>query len=434
MDSKSPKREGEQARARRGGDESGAGATRSGLERPRRGRRGDGEGTGGSESGPGGKAASESGRRGRLGRRSQPSGELRARMPAAARRRGTGGGRGGGDPGPRGEIPGSQATSRGRAGRRGRGSLPAPAPSPRRPARAEGPPRAPPRPGGLRAPPSSAPPSPPQLPAGCLPGPEPVRGGSARDSPALPPAWNWGEWGFREREGEWANDAQAGKDRWMSVFFEARCWGKRSEGTRVTREHGLSCQPQTREPLPHHTCAPLRSLRAQSLGPHTHPPPPGSPRKAPISGSRRAWGLRRSGEGRGSPASRRTGARLCTRGSPGMPGSQRPLPPLGRSRACSPLPSGTSLSATARNPGERRWLLSGGAGSRIPEGRLGQPQRPGRRICQADGNSEGARCVRKACYPCSGPTAPALPLETAFAQKCQPNHRKGQPPQRRVTC
>lgn len=284
-------------------------------------------------------------------RGASPRASCEREMPAAARRRGTGrragGGRGGGDPGPRGEIPGSRATSRGRAGRPGPGSLPAPAPCPRRPARAEGPPRAPPRPRGLRAPPPPAPP-----PAGCLPGPEPVRCPAACSGPR----GELGEWGFRERRGS----GPAEKERRMPVSLGARCWDKRSEGTRATCRHGLPRQPQAGEPLPPHPCASLQTLGARPPGPHTLPPPLRSfalegpaPHRGCGLGLPRGLGAEAEGGGKGSPASRRRGERLITPGSPGMPGSWRPLRPPGTSRACSPLPSGTSLPVTAVSPGER---------------------------------------------------------------------------------
>lgn len=300
MDRKSPKRGREEGE----GEKTKGGRKRLDLDWRGRGEIGEGKGKEreGEKEGRGGKEESERGKRGRLGRRRQPSSKLRARNAgrgAEARH------------GRRAEEGAEEGTrglgERSLEAKRRHGAAPAggaaarflpPPPAPAVPPARRGPPRAPPGPGGLRAPPSSARPRPP---SGCLPGPEPVRGGFALDSPALPPAGSWGEWGFREREGERADDAQVGKDRWMSVSLEARCWGKRSEGTRVTRGHGLSCQRQTREPLPHHTCAPLWSLRAQPLGPHSLPPPFHSPRKARFSGSRGAWGLRRCGGGKGQP-------------------------------------------------------------------------------------------------------------------------------------
>lgn len=176
----------------------------------------------------------------------------------------------------------------------------------------------------------------------------------------------------------------------MRVFFEARCCGRRLEGNTVTRGHGLPCQPQNGESLPPQPLRP--TSESQCPVPWaSHLPPLGSPWKAPLSAPAGPRVEAVGGE-RGSPASRRTGERLITPSSPGMPGSQRPMSQPRTSRVCSPLPSGTSLPTTSRSPGERLWLLSRRAGSWIPRERLEQPQRPGGRICQADGNCEGTRC------------------------------------------
>lgn len=97
------------------------------------------------------------------------------------------------------------------------------------------------------------------------------------------------------------------------------------------------------------------------------------PATAWDSGSRGASGWRQMGEGRGGSTSRRRGESLITRACPGCP-ALCPLPLPGTSRACSPLPSGTSLPATVRSPGEKLWLLSQGADSQSREGDWGNPR------------------------------------------------------------
>lgn len=190
----------------------------------------------------------------------------------------------------------------------------------------------------------------------------------------------------------------------------------------MTRGHDLRCQPQTRAPLPPPPhFGQLRSLGTRPLGPHTLPPPfpalpgrPGRPSEA-VRG------------GKGQPHSRRRGERLVTPGSPGIPGSWR-------RRGLQPFALGTSLPATAMSPGERLWLLSGGAGSLIPGGKLGQPRRPGRRICQAAGTSVPRRGL--------GARAELLVLVRSQqhllspwrprSRQDQPDHRAGQPSQGHV--
>nr|CAI9703043.1 unnamed protein product [Rangifer tarandus platyrhynchus] len=272
-----------------------------------------------------------------------------------------------------------------------------------RPARAEGAPGEP-RPGpeasGRLLP--ARPPRPPALPPASV-YPVPSRCAAAErgtSPPALPPAGGRGEeqWGgFRGvpgAAGRGTHDAHTGKDRWMPVSLEARGGGRsqRAPGT---------CGPispagaNRGAPCPHH-----RAPTLDSQGPA--PWPSHSPWKAPLPAgaldwARRGLGVEARGVGGGGPASPRRGERLITPGSPGMPGPWRLLPPLGASQASSPLPSGTSLPATATSPGEGLRLQGQGAGSGSWEGDGcgvgggGSPQRPRRRSCRADGNSEGGK-------------------------------------------
>lgn len=158
-----------------------------------------------------------------------------------------------------------------------RGWLPAPAPCPLRPARAEGPRCAPPRPTPPRT--ARAPP------ARCLPDPEPVRAGSAGcDSRGEPEAAG----------GEGIEDAQAGKDA-DADLPRGQLQRSRIGAPWATRGHA--------SPFPQHTCAPLRPCQAflcprayriyqESLfltscpsvlgpgsSPHSIPPPPETRRR-----------------------------------------------------------------------------------------------------------------------------------------------------------
>lgn len=142
-------------------------------------------------------------------------------------------------------------------------------------------------------------------------------------------------------------------------------------------------------PCPHHHGTTLDSRGSAPWTSH-------SPWKAPLPAGALDWGRRGASGWRrrwGGPASPRRGERLITSGLPGMPGPWRPLPSLGTSRASSPLPSGTSLPATARGDTAASGLRSG---PWIPGRRHGgSPQRPGRRACLADGNSEGGKVREK---------------------------------------
>lgn len=115
------------------------------------------------------------------------------------------------------------------------------------------------------------------------------------------------------------------------------------------------------------------------------------PATAWDSGSRGASGWRQMGEGRGGSTSRRRGESLITRACPGCP-ALCPLPLPGTSRACSPLPSGNVPSSNSQEPWGETVAFEPRSGLPVPGGRLGQPQRLGRHICQADGNSQGTRC------------------------------------------
>ena len=166
----------------------------------------------------------------------------------------------------------------------------------------------------------------------------------------------------------------------MQVSPEARCWGRGRRAPGDLRTRSPPPAP-TGEPLAPITLAP--HSRLSGPGPLgltlclSHSVRPGRPCSQPGLSTRAPAGPRGGGgwgEGRGSPASPKSGERLLTPGSPGMPGSWRPLPLPGTSRACSSLPSGTSLPATATRPGERLRLLSRGEGSGSREGAWGSPR------------------------------------------------------------
>lgn len=165
-------------------------------------------------------------------------------------------------------------------------------------------------------------------------------------------------------------------------------------------------------PCPHHHATTLDSRGSAPWASH-------SPWKARLPARALDWGRSGASGWRrrwGGPASPRRGEHLITPGSPGMPGPWRPLPPLGTSRASSPLPSGTSLPATATSPGERRWLRGRGAGSGSREGDTGAaPRGLGGVPAEQMVTPRGARCVRRARYPHSESTTPALPPETPLA-------------------
>lgn len=366
-------------------------------------------------------------------RGASPRASCEREMPAAARRRGTGrragGGRGGGDPGPRGEIPGSRATSRGRAGRPGPGSLPAPAPCPRRPAPAVPPARRGPR--EPRPGPAASgrlrPPRP--LPRGVYPAPSRCAAAPRPPRRLLWPPRGAGGVGVPGAEGQ--RTRREGET-------DAGLAGGQMLGQKVG---GYQGDLQTRPPPPATsrgapTSPPLR-LTSDSRGPapwapHSPSPTPfvrpGRPRSPP-----RLWTRAPTGPRSGGGGGRKGQPRLPEeRGAPHYAGLARDAWLLASAASAGDVPGlqpsalGDLPSSNSREPWGETVASEPRSALPPPAARLGQPQRPGRRICQADGNSEGARRVRRARYPHPEPTAPALPLETAFSQRSQPDRRKGQ--------
>lgn len=118
----------------------------------------------------------------------------------------------------------------------------------------------------------------------------------------------------------------------MRVFFEARCCGRRLECNRVTRGHSLPCQPENRESLPPQPLRPTSESQCPVPWACLTPSPTRFVLEGPSLRLPRGLGVEAVGGERGSPASRGTGERLITLGSPGMPGSQRPVRCLGRGR------------------------------------------------------------------------------------------------------
>lgn len=194
------------------------------------------------------------------GTESQPAGELRARNAgrgAEARPGGRGEGRrraGRRGPGPRGQIPGSRATSRGSAGRPGPRLASCPRPQHPRPARAEGPPVSP---APARRPPGAA--SSRGVFTGSRAGARRLRAGPATGSASRGELGGVGIPGA----GRGTYDAHVGKDRWMQVSPEARCWGR---GRRAPGD------PRTRSPPPAPTGEPLAPI---TLAPHSRLSGPG---------------------------------------------------------------------------------------------------------------------------------------------------------------
>jgi hypothetical protein len=259
-----------------------------------------------------------------------------------------------------------------------RGWLPAPAPVPSVPPALRGP--GAPRP----APPRPARPAP--LPRGVYP----TRSLCAPARLAVTPEGNPKQW-----EGRGPRTHRPGRTR-MLTSLEASYRGQGSERT----------GPPAGTPLPSPTTL------VPHLDPAGHssiPVPTGSARKAffsllvPLCGG--------PGSPRTNPGDKKEGRRgqprlPRDRGEPHYSGLARdarllePSDSLGTPRACSPLPSGTSLITTVLIKLWRDTAASKpGACSCTLGGRPGKPRRPGRRICLPDGNFKGARCVRSAHYP-----------------------------------
>lgn len=224
-DKKSPEREKEGRRKARG-------TTRSASGRPRPGRSWAGTEAGGRDGGPGGKVESEREERA-PGPRSQPAASCEPAMPAAGgeaggSRGGRGGGRGLGER----SIPGSRATSRGRAGRPGPRLASCPRPQHPASARAEGPPASP---APARRPPAPPPPAPLPLPR-VFTRPRAGTDAAAPRGPASSAACGaLGAWGFRADHA--LRDGQV----------EAHLPGGPMLGQKVRGQRG---DPRTRPPLP----------------------------------------------------------------------------------------------------------------------------------------------------------------------------------------
>lgn len=270
------------------------------------------------------------GAEGGWGAGARPPASCEREMPAAARRRGTGGGQR-------------------RAGRRGPGASgrdpwkPSDVTGPRQPARAAArflpPPPAPatrPARRGPREPrPGPAafghllPATPRTPPTGCLPGPEPVRGGSRGTCQlCLPRGAGRGGGSGGVRAGRRRTGREGQKD--AGLLRGQMLWQK------VGVQQG---DPRTQSPLP---AGKPGVPSPTTLATHFGVPVPSSlgltlsPTRFVLEGPSlqlpRGLGVEAVGGERGSPASRGTGERLITLGSPGMPGSQRPVRCLGRGR------------------------------------------------------------------------------------------------------
>lgn len=425
---------------RRGGREERGGSGGSGSPRPREERRRAGTGPARRERGSG-REGGEWERAEEEAGTEEPARERAASEKCRPRRGGEarGGGREeGGDEGTRGRGERSLEAARRHGAARagpGRGSLPAPARGPRRPARAQGPPASP---APARRPPGAS--SPRAPPAGCLPGPEPVRAGPAARSASR--GAGGGEPGAEGRGvgEERTEDHTPGRTdgRRSPRRPDTGAKGRRARGRLEDAASRASLKPGRPPPTtlaPHFTLLGPGPIGLTPSLPHCdRPGRPCSRAEARDSGSRAASRWRRMGGGgqprlpeeRGEP--HYAGLARDARLSASAASSSGDAPGL-QSSALGDLPASNSL-----EPWGETVASVASSELPVPGGTPGQPQRPGRRICQADGNSEGVRCVRRARYPRLEPTAPALPLETGFTRQSRPDHREGQPSQGRATC